>query len=757
MSATSILRVVYLRVALVSKDTKREQGVRTVERVRCGILVALITASVLGAAPGLASASARGGRAVRYRGLRLLVPAGWPVFRLGPRSNVCVRFNRHAVYLGDPPAAERCPPGAIGRTEALLVQRLGSGSAGLPAGGSAARVRMPTRGVVVTATWGAHRAMVERMLGRRLRGGAVVGPARAAAAGGGPVARAATAGGTYTGFGFDPCSAPSPSQMQAWAASPYRAIGIYIGGVAVACTQKNLNAGWIQQQLAAGWNFIPTYVGLQAPTNSCGCAGIQATHAAAEGTAAANDAVAHARALGLGAGAPLYYDMEAYPLTSANKSAVHVFLSAWTTQIHAAGYVSGVYSSADSGIRDLVSQEGTTFVEPDDLWIASWNGVKSTSDPNVPNSEWPNHQRIHQYEGGHNETYDKVTIDIDDDYLDGAVAGPGNAILTPAPTPALRVSPSSDGSIAVRAQWLGEPGIAAWQVLAGNSAIALNPFGARSSGGATRVIQVRSQFAYFAVQALGSTGLPIGSSLAAPTPPHLAIFGRSAFVSTRGGVAGLPVGCFATTSCSVTTKVSVGKIVIAQTSPQTVAANAGALTFLKLSGAGRAMVARAPHRRLAVTVTASDSSASTGGGTGVGTVNGPKIQNASVALNLVPYTTSGVSPVRALTPSPTLRIVASTAFVYGRAIGGILAECVSQTPCASTVTITDGTTTIAQTRPEQLGAEEVGYLPFKLTAQGHSLLSARIGNQLGARVRLTQTINGVASSASGRIALVGYH
>src|SRR3954452_585521 len=43
---------------------------------------------------------------------------------------------------------------------------------------------------------------------------------------------------TFTGYGFDACTAPSTSVMQAWKASPYRAVGIYIGGVGRGCKQQ---------------------------------------------------------------------------------------------------------------------------------------------------------------------------------------------------------------------------------------------------------------------------------------------------------------------------------------------------------------------------------------------------------------------------------------------------------------------------------------------------------------------------------------
>src|ERR1700728_2909329 len=70
-------------------------------------------------APGVATAAA-GAKIVSYRGVHLRVPAAWPVFHLNRDPAACVRFNRHAVYLGTPGAVESCPAAAIGRTEAIL-------------------------------------------------------------------------------------------------------------------------------------------------------------------------------------------------------------------------------------------------------------------------------------------------------------------------------------------------------------------------------------------------------------------------------------------------------------------------------------------------------------------------------------------------------------------------------------------------------------------------------------------------------------
>jgi hypothetical protein len=402
-----------------------------------GFLALLATLSSL-AAPALArdrGGPSRAGTAVGYHGLRIAVPAGWPVVRLSSHPSACVRFDRHAVYLGVPGTRQRCPAHALGRTGAILVQPLAAGAAGAAgargAGGpaitggspSAGQLALPRRGLLVTATWGHDRRVVERALGERPLHAV---PSRPRAGGVRATAAArhtkASTSGVFTGLGFDACSAPSTSAMSAWGSSPYRAIGVYIGGANSACSQPNLTAAWVSAETAAGWHLIPTYVGLQAP-GACGCARISlnAGQAAAQGSAAASDAVTRAQAVGIGPGNPIYDDMEGYPRSSSNTAAVLAFVSGWTHQLHALGYVSGVYSSGDSGIADLAAAYGSN--SPDDIWIARWNNQQSTSDPVVPSTEWASHQRLHQYAGAHNATYGGVTLNIDSNYLDGATAG----------------------------------------------------------------------------------------------------------------------------------------------------------------------------------------------------------------------------------------------------------------------------------------------------------------------------------------------
>ena len=74
---------------------------------RAGLLAALAGAlAVLALLSCSASAAmaATGGadKLVRYRGYTAVVPASWPVYDLRSHPSVCVRFDHHAVYLGQP-------------------------------------------------------------------------------------------------------------------------------------------------------------------------------------------------------------------------------------------------------------------------------------------------------------------------------------------------------------------------------------------------------------------------------------------------------------------------------------------------------------------------------------------------------------------------------------------------------------------------------------------------------------------------------
>ncbi len=688
------------------------------------VLVALLAAFAVAAR---AAEAAQALKNVSYRGLTMRVPASWPVYRLTGRSTVCVRFNRHAVYLGSPGSGQRCPASAIGRTEAILARPAAGARA--QAGFKAGAVTISRPGLRITATWNRHPGVVRRALGVTARAIANAGRTRPAVSRAGALAFASQAqahasiappltGTVYKGLGVDACEAPSRSQMNAWGASPYRAIGVYIGGINAGCPdQPNLTASWVAQEWAAGWHLVPTYVGLQAP-HACGCTAISTnrTTASTEGVDAATDAVTDAQAIGIGPGNPIYDDMEGYSPSGTVSAAVLAFLSGWTTQLHAEGYGAGVYSSADSGVVDLVSDYGTTYQEPDDIWIARWNGARNTADPNVPSGDWPADQRLHQYAGDNNETYGGVTLDVDNDYLNGATAfGAGG----PVPPPSLRVSPVSDGTIKLAASWPGGSPVSSWRTLGGSSQTVLAPFGQAPSTGSTTTIVGHSAFPYYAVEALDSGGDVLATSATVATRPHLALYGHSIFAPAHGLI-GVPAGCFTGATCHVALTVKAGRRVLATTGRERLGTTAG-LVYFKLTSAARSMLSVARGHRLPVTVIARDASNT----------------SATATMNLIPFETSGRGPRRLRASRSTLRLLGSRDFVYRRAVGGILASCSGPAPCSAKTKITAGARTIATTGSELIGANEAGYLSFKLRPAGRSLLAGSLGNQLRVHVALT--------------------
>ncbi|MFI5908293.1 glycoside hydrolase domain-containing protein [Dactylosporangium sp. NPDC051541] len=380
---------------------------------------AITLAAVLTAAHP-AQAAPADQRRITYNGTSVTVPAAWPVIDLAATTGTCVRYDVHAVYVGTPAADQACPSHLFGRTEAVLLEPVGAST---PSGGETPGQLDTVAGAVhVQVTFGSDRSTAAAVFGSVSSTSAAVAPRTAAPA----LAAVPISATNYTGKGFDPCTAPSASALNAWKASSYRAVGVYIGGENRSCSQPNLTASYVSAQVAAGWHFFLLYVGKQAPTTTCGCSHITAP--AADGKAEADDAVAKAAALGFGPGSPIIFDMESY--SSSSTTTVMVFMDAWTKELHAKGYSSGMYSSVSSGISDLVDHYND-YEMPDIIDFAHWGTAANTSDPDIPSNRWADHQRIHQYSGGHNETYGGVTINIDSDYLDVQLDGPATTAAQP--------------------------------------------------------------------------------------------------------------------------------------------------------------------------------------------------------------------------------------------------------------------------------------------------------------------------------------
>lgn len=243
--------------------------------------------------------------------------------------------------------------------------------------------------------------------------------------------------GNFTGFAFDQCQAPKQAAMDMWMdRSPYLGVGIYISGFSRGCrVQTYLNATWVRAQLARGWKLLPITLGPQASCNPkfprykddyriSATPGSNHTFPTArtEGVNEAAKTIRSAQSLGIVPGSTMYYDLEAFDISKYRcRQSALAFLSGWTAGIHRAGYISGVYSSASSGIKMLDNaraskQSGITL--PDQIWIADWDGRVNASSSYISSTGWNPHKRIKQFQGGHNETYGGYTINIDRDFVD---------------------------------------------------------------------------------------------------------------------------------------------------------------------------------------------------------------------------------------------------------------------------------------------------------------------------------------------------
>ncbi|MCP2338764.1 DUF1906 domain-containing protein [Actinomadura rupiterrae] len=430
-----------------------------------------------------AGRASSGRRVVVYRGVEVPVPRGWEVHRLDAEPGACVRLDRRAIYLGTPGEQSSCPARVVGGAEAVLIRPTRPGPAAaspstirrtgpvrpdrlasmaLPARrDGVVRVPLPEAGVTITGLYGEHPAALRRVLrSTRLSAGWTHDPESQWPHAPGsqwpddpgsqwprdpgsqwphdPAPRPAyvlpevdqyadqAAARTRrepqrewaSGRGFDACAAPSLRAMRAWR-SAYSVANVYIGGVSRGCAQPHLNAGWVRAVRAMGYRLIPTYVGPQAPCTRHR-ARFDARRPERAARAAAADAVARARALGIPRSKPIYYDMEAYRSHGPCRTAVLRFLQAWTLALGARDYPAGIYSGASTGIRDLGWAKG--FVKPRSIWFAHWDGKASVYGSSVlPNRWWSPHRRIKQYRGDHRESHGGVTLYVDSNVVDGRV------------------------------------------------------------------------------------------------------------------------------------------------------------------------------------------------------------------------------------------------------------------------------------------------------------------------------------------------
>lgn len=432
-------------------------------------LVALLAPVPAAAAPSRPSEQSQTVTEAHYQ---IDVPASWPAVDLSNDPSRCYRVDRPAVFLGHPAGASGCPQIVSGRADTILIEPADEVAASerptavsaepgqvptvppLAAQTHELRVAIPSAGVVVTLTWAGQPDGVVGLLanGRQVGGNPTPPPALrqiapdlnlATPAPQTGTAAPGTAGATtgprlVNGKGFDACSLPPASGMATLKArTGWTWAGFYLGGSNASCPSTAMGSAWLSSVVQQGWSLAPLWVGPQAPTSSCGsCGKLSTSNPSGDGVAQADAAVSVARSIGMGAGVPIYYDMESYARGSSSSPYVLSFLSAWTGELHRLGYRSGVYSSSGTGMLDLVADyNSTVHTRPDFIWPANWNGAATTTDPYIPSTMWANHQRLRQYaspsspSSGHTSpiNVNGFVFQYDADIADGLAAGSSQA------------------------------------------------------------------------------------------------------------------------------------------------------------------------------------------------------------------------------------------------------------------------------------------------------------------------------------------
>ncbi|GAB4435256.1 MAG: hypothetical protein Kow0031_17000 [Anaerolineae bacterium] len=246
-----------------------------------------------------------------------------------------------------------------------------------------------------------------------------------------------------SGHGFDTCAAPTASELATWKrATPYEYLGIYIGGVSHFGSCKSYNEQyqtpqWLAEVRAQGWQFIPTWVGPQAPCTTFNYRlSSDPITATLEGTLEAQQAITAATTLGLRHPLIIYYDMEYYFTGNTEcHTAVKAFLDGWVGELHRQGHKAGIYSAGSA-----INSWYTLNNPPDSTWGAWWNNRRDF-DPfmtvdllnqNFVNPAYWDEHRLFQYSGSHNESWDGVKLLVDNNVANGLVA------LSGEPSPSLR-------------------------------------------------------------------------------------------------------------------------------------------------------------------------------------------------------------------------------------------------------------------------------------------------------------------------------
>ncbi|MER5766946.1 DUF1906 domain-containing protein [Streptomyces sp. NPDC001985] len=146
---------------------------------------------------------------------------------------------------------------------------------------------------------------------------------------------------------------------------------------------------------------------------------------AVQGEREGNEAVRRAAALGMGPGSALYISLKSYDLgDSPCVRATLDFIRAWNREVRRQGYVPGLHSDADAGVRHMERARRAGAGDlPSALWFARWNRRPSLYGERALHPyAWRVKRRIHQYEGRVSEEYGGHRLTIGRNMTDAPVA-----------------------------------------------------------------------------------------------------------------------------------------------------------------------------------------------------------------------------------------------------------------------------------------------------------------------------------------------
>ena len=245
--------------------------------------------------------------------------------------------------------------------------------------------------------------------------------------------------GDYTGLGFDQCEAPSESAMRAWRrSSPFRAAGIYISGASRACQrQANLTPTWVANQLADGWRLMPITLGPQASCSSP-LPALRTHHRPDDQRQHHRDLRRRARRRAPPRPAARSPAPGRWASSGAARSSTTWRPSTPPPPPPAPSRPCGSCTRGPTSCTGCATPRASTparrpasscsttpgcaagnpITMPDQIWIADWDGRANTSSTCVRSTGWTNGGRAKQFQGGHDETWGGVRINIDRNYLD---------------------------------------------------------------------------------------------------------------------------------------------------------------------------------------------------------------------------------------------------------------------------------------------------------------------------------------------------